>query len=265
MPEAAPALLPGISVAIIALNEAGNLPRCLASVAGLADEVLVADTGSTDETVAVAQAHGARVLHLPWQGYADTKNALYTRARHQYILSLDADEALSPALHAALLALKPQLSGQAVAMPRLTNWCGHWVRHGGWYPDTKVRLFPTQAARWQGAYVHETLVLAPGTPLTHVPADLLHYSIGSIAQHLETVRKYSALQGRELAERGKRGLLFKACVSPPWRFFQMYVLRGGFRDGFAGWMIARLSALAVFLKYTQAYQYRHSTPPHAHP
>ncbi|MBX3102119.1 MAG: glycosyltransferase family 2 protein [Bacteroidetes bacterium] len=242
----------GISVTIIALNEAANLPRCLASVQGLADEVLVADTGSADETVAIAQAHGAKVLSLPWQGYAATKNTLNTHAQYAYILSLDADEALSPALLEALQALKPHLAGQAVSFPRLTSWCGHWVRHCGWYPDVKVRLFPQDAARWEGAYVHETLQCIHGTRVQHLPHDLLHYSIDSIARHLETVRTYSALQARELAARRKKGLRLKAWVSPSWRFFQMFVLKGGFRDGHAGFVICKLSALAVFLKYTQA-------------
>ena len=149
-----------IAALIIARNEAANIERCIASLRGVADEILVLDSDSTDDTVALARAAGATVTEVVWKGYAQTKNEGHLLTRAPYILSVDADESLSEGLRAEILAVKPRLKGEAYAMPRLNWYCGRWIRHCGWYPDPKIRLFPRET-RWEGEFVHETLVLPP--------------------------------------------------------------------------------------------------------
>ncbi|MFN7708416.1 MAG: glycosyltransferase family 2 protein [Sphingobacteriia bacterium] len=250
----------GISVVIITKNEAHNIGRCIRSVQGVADEVLVGDSGSTDDTVEIATRLGARVLPVSWQGYAATKNALNAKVQHPYILSLDADEALSDALRAELLALRPRLDGHAAyRMPRLSNYCGHWVRHAGWYPDGKVRLWPAGQAHWIGAYVHETLEV--NVPVAGLQADLLHYTAPTAEAHRRTIRTYCRLKAEQLIAKGKtQGLWLRQWLSPIARFVRMYVLQRGFMDGWAGFQLCRRSAWAAWLKYRLARQLLRSAP-----
>jgi (heptosyl)LPS beta-1,4-glucosyltransferase len=252
--------MPGITVVIITRNEARNLPRCLASVAGVADEIIVADSGSTDGTQRIAQAAGVRLLEVQWQGYAATKNAANALARHPYILSLDADEALTPELRQAILAAKPALLG-TYSFARLTNYCGHWVRYGGWYPDEKLRLFPATQARWVGDFVHETLVPDPQLPHTRLPGDLLHYSVYSPEEHAARAMRYSLLAAQDVAHGQRKGLWIKALLSPPALFLKMFVFRGGWRDGFTGFWLALVSAHAQGWRYWAAWAMRRGWQP----
>lgn len=249
-----------ISVVIIAKNEAERLPRCLQSVAGVADEIIVADTGSTDHTAEIAIGFGAKVHQLAWQGFAQTKNEANALATHPYILSLDADEVLSDALRHALLQVKANLTG-AYQFARLTAYCGHWIRHGGWYPDLKVRLFPKEKAHWEGAHVHERLVLAEGLTVHNLTGDLLHYSIDRVATHWQRLAAYAPLKAQVLFEAGKTTNRWHTAWRTGWKFFSMYVLKGGFRDGRAGWQLARLSAAGDYLKWATLYELHH--PPKA--
>lgn len=240
-----------ISAVIITLNEARNIERCLRSLKDVADEVLVLDSGSTDGTVKLAQDLGAKVIDTPWEGYAATKNKGHQLAQHRYILSLDADEALSEKLQSSILAVKDQLEG-AYAFNRLNNYCGTWIRHGGFYPDKKIRLFPKDQARWVGDHVHETLEIDRGVPITHLEGDLLHYSYYERSEHEERLEKYARLAADKL--RGRSGLAIKQYLSPTWRFVQSYLLRGGFLDGKAGYHLCRLTAKEVKRKYQLAQQ-----------
>lgn len=238
-----------ISAVIITLNEARNIARCITSLQGIADEILVLDSGSKDGTVALAQQLGATVIDTPWEGYAATKNKGHQLAQHAYILSLDADEALSDALQAAILTAKDQLQG-AYSFNRLNNYCGTWIKHGGFYPDKKVRLFPKEQASWVGDYVHEQLLLEKGTTVTHLSGDLLHYSYYTRQEHEERLEKYAQLAADKL--RGRPGLTAKQYLSPTWRFVQAFLLKGGFIDGKAGYHLARLTAREVKRKYQLA-------------
>lgn len=240
-----------VSAVIITKNEARNIGRCLASLVGVADEVIVLDSHSTDSTQGICLAHGARFIPQDWLGYAATKNLGNNLCSHPYILSMDADEALSPQLKESILALGGKLQG-AYQFNRLAFYCGTPVRHGGWYPDRKVRLFPKDAAAWQGDFVHEELVLAPGMKTTWLEGDLLHYTYYSVEEHWARARKYAGLAADAMVGRGKMGLLLKACLSPGWRFVQMYFIKAGFLDGKAGWNIARITAMEVWWKYTWA-------------
>lgn len=241
----------GISAVIITRNEARNIGRCIASLQDVVDEVVVVDAESTDNTQRIATDLGARVITRAWTDYADQKNFANAQAIGPYILSMDADEALSPELKASLLTvIRSGLQG-AYQVDRLTNYCGTWVKHGGWYPDSKVRLFPKDRARWAGTHVHETLELDPGMPTTELRGDLLHYSYPTVQDHLTRIERYSDLHAQKLFAAGKRASFVKQWFSPMAKFIQGYVLRLGLLDGHAGWMIAKLSARAVRLKYVK--------------
>ena len=241
----------GLSAVLITRNEAHNIVRCLRSLKGLCDDVVVVDAESTDATRALAEAEGARVVVRPWTDYSDQKNFANALALHPWILSLDADEELSVALRSAVeRACHAGLSG-AYRVKRLTSYCGTWVRHGGWYPDSKVRLFHRDHARWEGSHVHETLALDPGTIVHELPGDLLHYSYPTPASHHERIERYSSLHARKLFAAGKRSTLIKRWGSPVAKFIQGYFLQLGILDGWAGWHIARLSARAVYMKYAK--------------
>ena len=248
-----------ISAVIITKNESRNIARCIASLKDVADEVVVVDAESTDDTPAIAGSMGARVLTRAWTNYSDQKNFANAQATGSHILSLDADEELSPELHRSLLASKAGGLRGAYRFNRLTNYCGTWVRHGGWYPDAKVRLFPRGRARWEGEHVHEVLRLDPGLDVTQLEGDLNHYSIHSIADHRERIMRYSTLQARKLLAKGRRPGLLKRVFSPVFRFVQGYFLRAGFLDGAAGYNIARLSAWAVSRKYAELDRLRRET------
>jgi (heptosyl)LPS beta-1,4-glucosyltransferase len=243
-----------ISAVIITRNEERNIDRCLRSLHGIADEVIVVDAESTDATREIAGSHGARVHVRPWTGYSDQKNFANGLAQHDHILSLDADEALSEALREDLLRRKREGLSGAFRVKRLTNYCGHWVRHGGWYPDAKVRLFPKEGTVWQGDHVHEELVLPLGCTVTELHGDLLHYSYHSVQDHLERIERYSTLHARALHARGKHAPLWRLWLAPAFKFVQGYLLLLGFVDGWAGWRIAWLSARAVRLKYSKLRQ-----------
>jgi len=241
----------GISAVIITRNEARNIGRCIASLQDVVDEVVVVDAESTDDTPRIAADLRARVITRAWTDYADQKNFANAQAVGPYILSMDADEALSPELTTSLLAVIRNGPKGAYQVDRLTNYCGTWVKHGGWYPDSKVRLFPKGRARWAGTHVHETLELDPGMPIAELHGDLLHYSYPTVQDHLSRIERYSDLHAQKLFAAGKRASFVKQWFSPMAKFIQGYVLRLGLLDGHAGWMIAKLSARAVRLKYVK--------------
>ena len=239
----------GITAIIITLNEELNIARCLTSLQGIADEIIVVDAESTDRTGSIAQGLGAKVIIRKWTDYSDQKNFANSQASHPYVLSLDADEELSEELRSQILHEKEQGLKGAYRFPRLTNYCGTWVKHGGWYPDRKIRLFPKSAARWAGDHVHEELQLHPDVKITDLTADLLHYSYHSLADHRERIERYSTLHARRMLAAGRKAGAVKLYLSPIAKFLSGYLLQLGFLDGGAGWHIARLSALAVHKKY----------------
>ena len=247
-----PAPVLPLSVVIITFNEAANLPRCLASLAGLgAAEVLVLDSHSTDETREIAAAWGARVEVQPFLGYVGQKNRATELARHDYVLQLDADEELTPALRAEIRAVLATSPLPAYALPRLTNYCGTWVRHGGWYPDWQTRLYDRRLGTWQGELLHEHYARHDGTPPARLRADLLHYSYPTLSSHWQQLDRFTTLGAEQLRRRGQTAGWAQLLLKPWWKFIHGYFLRGGFRDGFAGLSIAVLSSVGVFLKYAK--------------
>lgn len=239
-----------ITATIITLNEERNIVRAIESLR-CADEILIVDSGSVDRTVELAQNLGARVIEAGWLGYAAQKNWAAEQAAHDWILSLDADEALSEALEAEIWNLKkcgPEY--EAYTMPRLARYLGKWIFHSGWYPDLKVRLYRRGKARWMGDFVHESVV--PSGRLGHLKSNILHFTCDSLSEHLKTLDKYTTLAAQELAARSLKPTLTKLIFDPPWTFFKTYFLKRGFLDGMEGLIIAYMAAFYTFLKYSKA-------------
>ena len=243
-----------LSAVIITFNEARNIGRCLDSLRGVADEVVVVDSFSTDQTEAICRTYGARFLQHAFEGHIEQKNYALEQARFPFVLSLDADEALSETLRASILAVKREGLGSAYAMNRLTNYCGQWIHHSGWYPDRKLRLFDRRLGRWGGQNPHDRVEMdSAGKPL-FLTGDLLHYSYYSVEEHLERARKYAGIAARAMQQRGKRGAWWRVWLSPVFKFIRNYVLRLGILDGRAGWTICRITALETYWKYRQLLQ-----------
>lgn len=247
-----------ISAVIITLNEERRLPRALESLS-VADEVLVVDCGSADRTVEIAEARGARVVSHPWEGYSRQKNFAASQARYPWILSLDADEALSPELAAELRKLQQEGAGDAAGFrfPRLARFQGRWIRHSGWYPDCKLRLYDRRRGGWGGDYVHERVEV--DGPVRTLRGDLYHFTGDSFAQQFQRMDRYTTLAAQESFERGEPWVLPGMLAGPPWKFLETYLLRQGFRDGFSGFLIAAMAGLYVFLKYAKLWQMVHGS------
>lgn len=242
-----------LSAVIITFNEERNIERCLLSVSDVCDELLVVDSGSTDHTVSIAQRLGARVIHHPFPGYIEQKNYAITQASGDWILSLDADEALDNTLRDSVAEAMKHPAGAAYEMNRLTNYCGNWVRHSGWYPDTKIRLFKKGVGEWTGINPHDRYALPQGQHPVHLRGDLLHYSYHSISDHLRQIDHFSRIGAKALYDKGEKGSIAKLLYKPVARFLRAYVVWSGFRDGLTGFIIAINSAHAVFLKYLRLY------------
>ena len=239
-----------ISATIITFNEERNLSRVIESLR-CCDEILVLDSGSNDRTVEIAANLGARVEEASWHGYAAQKNIAAELASHDWILSLDADESVSEALEAEIWHIKkvgPEFDGYTV--PRLAQYLGRWILHGGWYPDRKIRLFDRRKAKWVGDFVHES-VQVEGS-VGHLKSNLLHFTCSSLSEHLKTMDSYTTLAAQEIAARDTRVGLSRLLFDPPWTFFRTYFLLRGFQDGPEGLAIAYMAAFYNFLKYAKA-------------
>ena len=239
-----------ITATIITLNEERNIGRAIESLR-CCDEILIVDSGSVDRTIELAEKLGARVIEAGWRGYAGQKNWAAEQSSHDWILSLDADEALSEALEAEIWSLKKNgPSHDAYTMPRLAQYLGRWILHGGWYPDRKVRLYNRHKAKWVGNFVHES-VKVEGR-IGHFEANLLHFTCDSLSEHVKTLDRYTTLAAQELAARRVPIGWLRLIVEPPWTFVRTYFFRLGFLDGLEGLIIAYMAAFYTFLKYSKA-------------
>lgn len=242
---------PLLSAVIISFNEERNLPRCLASlrIGELVDEAIVVDSGSTDATVELAISAGAQVIHHPFEGHIEQKNWAQAQARGQWILSLDADEALSEELQASLRKWREAPGGATgFALNRLTNYCGKWIHHSGWYPDRKVRLWQSGKGRWEGVNPHDRLEVQGD--VERMNGDLLHYSYYTRQDHLNQIQFFSDIAASAHDSGGLPVPLIAGKAAFQW--LKTYLIRGGWRDGIAGWEIARWSAFATWVKYRKS-------------
>jgi glycosyltransferase involved in cell wall biosynthesis len=236
------------SAIVITHNVADTIGDCVSALRRVCEEVLVLDTHSTDGTIEICEKLGATVIQQEWHGFAKTKNIGNQLAKHDWILSIDADEVLSDELIAQLQNLWPE-PGRVYALDRITSYCGQWIRHSGWYPDWKVRLFHREQVEWQGDFVHETLRIPADFQEIRLQGKLYHYSYKDSDDHLRRIEKYARLAAEEQFAKGKKANFVKRYLSPPARFFKTYFLKMGFLDGRAGWVISWRNAKMVRLRY----------------
>lgn len=239
-----------VSATIISLNEEHKIARTIESLR-CCDEVIVLDSGSTDRTCAIAKSLYARVIEEPWRGYAAQKNRASECAANDWILSLDADETLSEELEVEILALKQDgFQHDGYTMPRMAQYLGRWIRHSGWYPDRKVRLYNRHKGTWRGDYVHESVELTGSAGALN--GAIHHFTCDSLSEHLRTLDRYTTLAAQELRANGKTSSTIRLAVDPSWTFLRTFLLQRGFLDGFPGFAIAYMAALYTFLKYAKA-------------
>jgi glycosyltransferase involved in cell wall biosynthesis len=243
-----------LSVVIITLNEEKNLARCLDSVQDIADEIVVIDSFSTDKTEEIVKAYGGKVFQQTFDGYVNQKNFANSKATYNHILSLDADEALSDELKESVKQAKLDFKADGYTLNRLTNYAGKWVRHCGWYPDRKLRLFDRRKGKWEGLIIHEEFKLQAGASQKHLKGDLLHYSFNSVEDHKKQSEKFTTLGAKADFLKGKKAPFYKIWFGPFVKFVQSYFFRLGFLDGKTGLIICWLSAAATHTKYVKLKQ-----------
>ena len=239
-----------ISATIITYNEERNIARAIESLR-CCDEVIVADSGSSDRTVEIAEKLGARVFDNDWPGYAAQKNYAADQAVNDWVFSIDADEALSEMLEAEIWQLKKNgPRHDAYTMPRLAQYLGKWILHGGWYPDAKVRLYNRNKATWVGEFVHESVKVSGS--VGELESNLLHFTCQSLSEHLKTLDRYTTLAAEQLVSARRKVGWGSLLFNPLWTFFRGYVLQRGFLDGLEGLAIAWMAALYQFIKFAKA-------------
>jgi len=240
-----------LSVVIITFNEEQNIARCLDSVKEVADEIIVLDSFSTDRTKEICEAHQVKFFTHKFDGHIEQKNRAITYASSPYVLSLDADEVLSDTLKNSILQTKQTWDADGYTMNRLTNYCGTWIHHCGWYPDRKLRLFDSRKGGWAGFNPHDKYEMKEGSIIKHLEGDLLHYSYHSIEQHHQQVEKFTTIVAGSDFKNGKKAPLLKVWFSPVIKFIRDYFILLGFLDGKAGFTVCWISAGATFKKYSK--------------
>jgi glycosyltransferase involved in cell wall biosynthesis len=244
--------VPRLSVTVITRNEAADIAGALSSVSW-ADDIVVVDAGSTDDTVQIARQYTNRVVVREWTGYVDQKNYAASLAAHDWILSLDADERVTPALAAEIrrvLASEPPAA--AFRIPRVTWHLGRWIRSTDWYPDYQTRLYDRRVAQWAGRRVHEAVAVRGA--VEQLTNDLQHYAYRDLADHMETIDRYTTLAAQQMHDAARRVSAIEVIAHPPFAFLRNYVLRGGFRDGVPGFIISAMNSFYVFLKFAKLWE-----------
>ena len=237
-------------MAIITYNEEAKIARCIESVLPVADEIIVVDSFSTDNTRSIAGKYNVKFVEHAFEGYIEQKNYAITCCSFDYILSLDADEALSPELLESVKKAKEHFDHDGFTMNRLTNYCGQWIYHCGWYPDKKLRLF-NRKGKWTGVNPHDKLQMPAESRIMHLRGDLLHYSYSSMDDHLDQIKKFTDIGAREAYKNGSRSSIFKIIYKPAFKFLRDYFFKLGFLDGFYGYVICRNSTFATYMKYVR--------------
>ena len=241
-----------LSVTIITFNEEKHIDRCLRSVKGVADEVVVVDSLSTDKTKEICLAHSVVFIEQRFLGYVEQKNFALSKASHDHVLSLDADEALSDELAASVTREKEKgFAADGYTMNRFNYYCGKWIRHGTYYPDRKLRLLDLNKGKWGGQNPHDKIIMQESATINHLQGDLLHYTYQTIEQHANQMEKFSAIAAKALFDKGGKPSYFKMVINPAWAFIKGYLLKLGFLDGAEGFRIARFTARQSYLKYVK--------------
>ncbi len=244
-----------ISATVITFNEETHIRKCLDSLDKVADEIVVVDSFSTDQTESICRSYEkVRFVQNAFKGYIEQKHYGLNEARYDWVLSLDGDECLSHELIHEMNGIKEKAPPgiEAYSMPRLNNYCGRWIRHSGWYPDRKVRFWNKQYGSWGGNNPHDTVQLEKGAKTHRLRGDILHYTIPDLEAHVAQSNKFSTIAAHELLRnRTKRFTTLRLLFNPPFVFLKHYFLKLGFLDGFRGLTIAVVSAHSKFLKYAK--------------
>ena len=241
-----------LSVIIITYNEERNIGRCLASLTGIADDILVVDSFSTDKTEEICQQNGARFIQRRFDGYSNQKRFATEHAKFDYILSLDADESLSLELKSSIYAEKDKWSKPYYSFNIRNHYCGTAIKHCGWYPDKHVRLFNRSVTNWTQKEVHESIAVNENKDVKHLKGDLLHFTCSTITEHQEKEKKYARMNADILAKKGKNILWITPYIKGAFRFFKTYIIKLGVLDGYYGLIISKTLARSSFYKYSWA-------------
>jgi glycosyltransferase involved in cell wall biosynthesis len=243
--------MPEISVAIMTLNEERNIERCLRSVKDIADEIVVVDSFSTDKTEEICKASGARFIPHRFDGYIEQRQYSISLATYDHVLVIDADEALSEELRAEILKVKSNWTHDGYTFNRLNSFCGQWIRHSGWYPDRKLRLFDRRKVQVRGRNPHDVIVMDAGSATEHVKGDLLHYTYDSVEDQIRQINRFTEIQAKGNFERGKKANCLSILFSPLYKFIRHYFFKLGFLDGYYGYLVCRNMAYSTFLKHAK--------------
>lgn len=241
--------MPKISAVIITYNEEDFIDKCLASLDGIADEIIVVDSYSTDSTEEVCKKYNVRFIKHEFLGFRDQKNYALTFATYKHILSLDADEALSDTLRKSILEMKDDWKYDGYLFNRRSNYCGKWIRYSEWYPDRQLRLFVSDMGKWGDLNLHEKFVMFDGAKVGKLNGDLLHWPYISLEDHMEKMKRYTLIGAKEFHSVGKKSNIFTPYIHYLWGFFRSFIIRGGFIDGRAGYLICSVYAKSTFNKY----------------
>ncbi|MDQ3193272.1 MAG: glycosyltransferase family 2 protein [Bacteroidota bacterium] len=240
-----------LSVVIITYNEEKNIARCLDTIRGISDDIVIVDSFSTDRTKEICEKEGVNFIQKVWKGYSLTKNYANNQAKHKWILSIDADEALSEELKKSILQLKKEFNSNCVyKFNRRMNYCGKWIYHSGWYPDTKIRIFNKENSNWQGD-IHEKLVVPAHFKEIHLKGDLLHYSYYSIQEHYKQAEKFAYMSADVLYRKGKKASWPLIYTKAGFKFLRNYLMKKGFLDGYTGFTICKIAAWETYHKYSK--------------
>jgi len=238
-----------LSVVIITLNEEKKIGRCLDSVKEIADDIVIVDSLSSDKTEEISVSKGARFVKQKFLGHIDQKNFAITQAKFPHILSLDADEVLSDELKKSIQQTKQNWNYDGYTFNRITYYCGRWIKHCGWYPDTKLRLWDSRKGKWAGLNPHDQFFMQKGASIKHLEGDLFHYSYDSIRDHVMVSQKYSEIMSQQLFDQGKKSSTIKMWINPFAKFIKVYFQKKGYKDGVYGLIISWIAAYSTFMKY----------------
>ncbi len=241
-----------ISAVIITFNEERNIARCLNSLKGIADDIVVVDSFSKDKTEEICKLHGVRFVQHTFDGHIEQKNWAITQAKFPHVLSLDADEALDETLQKSILEAKINWHFDGYEMNRLTNYCGKFIRHSGWYPDRKLRLWDSRKGHWGGTNPHDKYEMNEPTAICgRLNGNILHYSFYSVDEHYRQVNYFTDIMSKALRKQGKTTSILTVYISPVLKFIGSYFLRLGILDGYYGFIVCKISAYATYLKYAK--------------
>lgn len=246
-----------LSVVIITYNEENNIARCINSIKKIADDIVVVDSYSKDSTKQICLELGVRFVEHIFDGHIQQKNFAITQAKYTHIFSIDADEAIDATLEQQILKVKENWQWDGYTMNRLTNYCGHWVKHCGWYPDTKLRLWKSTKGAWGGINPHDEYFMNDDSTKQHLNGDILHYSYNTLADHYKQIEYFTSISAKAYFEKGIKSNLFKIYFNPINKFIRDYFFKLGFLDGVAGFRICNISAYATYLKYKKLYDLGH--------